>query len=226
MKKDSLGDRMKNNYENAYRIFLTRRTPVIIRVDGRAFHTLTRKCRRPFDIDFQNVMTRVGKALMDEAQGGKLAYVQSDEVSVLLTDWDTHQTQPWFGYNLQKITSISAAIATSTFNKEMCTEGAQFDARAFNMPLDEVSNYFLWRAKDWRRNSISMAAHFRFSHQELHGVPTPEMVDMLYHARERWEDLPATCRNGMFITRSGYDNSVRPTYADVDKLVQEVLPNS
>jgi len=102
----SIGDRMKLYYENRYRIFLTRRTPVIVRLDGKAFHSLTRHCNKPFDPDFMDSKLYAGQYLAQETQGFKLAYVQSDEINILLTDYDTLQTEAYFDYNLQKLVSV------------------------------------------------------------------------------------------------------------------------
>ena len=114
--KDSLGDRMKT-YENISRIYLTKRSPVIIRIDGKAFHTFTRGFAKPFDKFFMMAMQETAKHLCKEIAGCKLAYVQSDETSLLLTDYDTIGTQPWFENNLQKLVSVSASIATLAFNR-------------------------------------------------------------------------------------------------------------
>lgn len=116
MKNDSLGDRMKG-YENAYRLYLPRRIPVIIRIDGRAFHTFTRGFQRPFDEVLMSVMQLTAKKLCEEVSGCKLAYVQSDEISLLVTNDDALETQPWFDNNLQKLVSLCASIATLEFNK-------------------------------------------------------------------------------------------------------------
>ena len=116
-KKDSLGDRMKG-YENISRIYLTKRMPVIIRVDGKAFHTFTRGFRRPFDSILMSVMQDTAKFLCKNISGCKIAYVQSDEISLLLTDYETKETQPWFDNNLQKLVSIAASMATLEFNRQ------------------------------------------------------------------------------------------------------------
>lgn len=113
---DSLGDRMKN-YENAYRLYLPRRLPVIIRVDGRAFHTFTKGFQKPFDDVFARAMRETALILCKEISGAKMAYVQSDEISVLVTNNDTIDTQPWFDNNLQKLVSLSSSIATFSFIK-------------------------------------------------------------------------------------------------------------
>lgn len=112
----NLGERMKG-YENVSRIYLTKRSPVIIRIDGRAFHTFTKGFKRPFDKNFSDIMVQTAKFLCENISGCKLAYVQSDEISLLLTDYDALQTQPWFENNLQKLVSVSASLATLIFNR-------------------------------------------------------------------------------------------------------------
>jgi tRNA(His) 5'-end guanylyltransferase len=115
-KNDSLGDRMKK-YEDISRIFLTRRIPVIIRIDGKAFHTFTKGFQKPFDEVLINTMQETAKELCERIQGCKIAYVQSDEISLLFTDDDTITTDAWFNKNIQKMVSVSASIATMGFNK-------------------------------------------------------------------------------------------------------------
>lgn len=116
-KKDSLGDRMKENYENRAKTYLVRRMPVIIRLDGKAFHTFTRGLKKPYDEIFHNAMNATMKYLCENIQGCKIGYTQSDEITLLLTDYDTLTTDAWFDNNVQKICSISASMATMAFNK-------------------------------------------------------------------------------------------------------------
>lgn len=115
--RDSLGDRMKG-YENSYRVYLPKRMPVIIRVDGKAFHSFTKGFKRPFDDMLISCMQTTAIRLCNQIEGAKLAYVQSDEISILLTNNDTIETEPWFGNNLQKLVSIAASMATLAFNRE------------------------------------------------------------------------------------------------------------
>lgn len=117
MDKTSLGDRMKNNYENISRYYLTRRTPVIIRIDGKAFHTFTRGFKKPFDDILVKSMQETMKYLCENIQGCVLGYTQSDEISLVLTDYAELTTDAWFGNNLQKMCSVSASMATLAFNK-------------------------------------------------------------------------------------------------------------
>lgn len=115
--KDNLGDRMKGFYENKTRYFLPRRTYTVIRIDGKAFHTYTRGFNTPFDDGLIEDMNNTAIKLCKEIQGAKLAFVQSDEISILLTDFDSLYTSAWFDGNIQKICSVSASIATVEFNR-------------------------------------------------------------------------------------------------------------
>src|SRR5882724_7672228 len=117
MKRDTLGDRMKADYENRTRFLLPRRTYTVIRVDGKAFHTYTRNCRRPFDEDLMSAMDAAMAGLCASIEGARLGYVQSDEISIVVTDFGSTQTEAWFDGNVQKIASITASIATVHFNR-------------------------------------------------------------------------------------------------------------
>jgi tRNA(His) guanylyltransferase len=226
---DSLGDRMKG-YENVQRTHLMRRTPVIVRVDGRAFHTYTKGFDRPFDNIIINTMVLSAMAVAKEMQGFKLAYVQSDEASFLLTDWDQLQTEAWFDNNLQKIVSIAAATMSVNFNRMIRLPAnkdklAVFDARAFNVPREDVSNYFLWRAKDWARNSVQMLARSHFPQKELQGKGLPDIHEMLHSVGVNWAtDLRDNEKNGTFITADlGTVDTVTPLYANVDAVVEAAM---
>lgn len=117
MDRTTLGDRMKNNYENITRYYLTRRMPVIIRLDMKAGHTFTRGMKKPFDDIFVKTMQDTMKYLCENIQGCVLGYTQSDEISLVLTDYTEITTDAWFGNNLQKMCSVSASMATLAFNK-------------------------------------------------------------------------------------------------------------
>lgn len=126
-KRDSLGDRMKSNYENRAKTYLVRRMPVIIRLDGKAFHTFTKGLKKPYDEIFHNTMNATMKYLCENIQGCKLGYTQSDEITILLTDYDTLDTDAWFDNNVQKICSVSASMATMMFNKTLLDEVNRYD---------------------------------------------------------------------------------------------------
>jgi tRNA(His) guanylyltransferase len=129
--KDCLGNRMKE-YENVSRHYLTRRMPALVRLDGKAFHTFTGGMQRPFDPAMTLCMQETARYLCKHVQGCKTAYVQSDEISLLLTDYETHTTDAWFDNNIQKIASVSASMATMVFNR---TFRAYVDER-YGLPAD------------------------------------------------------------------------------------------
>ena len=204
MPNTSIGKRMINNYESRVQHQLTRRIPVIIRVDGRAFHTLTRQCKKPFDQDFSNIMTATALYLCENIQGTKCAYKQSDEISILVTDFNRLTSDAWFDYNIQKLASISAGLASSVFTihwNETFDEQRviTFDARSFNIPEKEVYNYFVWRQRDWNRNSLQMLARSVYCHKQLQNKNQADMHEMLYEKDINWASLDPEWKNGIFI---------------------------
>jgi len=213
---DDLGDRIKANYENRYRLFLPRRTYTIIRVDGKAFHNFTRTCKRPFDEDFAGVMDATAVCMCEQIEGVKCAFVQSDEISLLLTDFESTQTQAWFDGNLQKLSSVSASIVTAAFNSQQTiqTGFALFDSRVFIIPdRTEVENYFIWRQQDATRNSISMAGSSCFSPKQLHQKSTNEVQEMLFTEKGiNWNDYPEGFKRGRVVSKVGGESPVTYTH--------------
>lgn len=229
MSNDSLGDRMKS-YEDAYRTKLPIRMPVIMRIDGRAFHTYTAGCRKPVDKGLVDCMNDTAIALCEEVQGCKLAYVQSDEISLLLTNYETVDTQSWFENNLQKMVSISAAVASVTFTENSwkiwgeqghngpgpgydnnystpVIKPATFDCRAFVMPKEDVCNYFLWRQQDATRNSVQMLARSLYSHKECTDKNNSELQEMCFQKGVNWNDVPIPQKRGRCIVKRSVPGS-------------------
>lgn len=206
-KSNSLGDRMKANYENRTRYFLPRRTYTIIRLDGKAFSKLTKNCVRPFDDEFMHDMDETAISLCEHVTGCKFAYIQSDEISLLLTDFDTITTDAWFDGNIQKLCSVSASIASAYFNAESSNDNitliATFDSRVFTIPdSTEVENYFIWRQQDMERNSIQMVAQSLYPQKELHGKKLPQLHDMLMIKGQNWNDLSPYYKRGRTCIKS------------------------
>lgn len=208
-KTDELGKRMKL-YEKADSHKLVKKLPVIIRIDGRAFHTFTQKLNKPFDDLLMDAMDYTLQYLCKNVTGCVLGYMQSDEISLLVQDYKNEETQPWFEYRTDKLCSIVASLATFAFNRafanytadfydycamseqlfeenkdridallECCDKGAVFDARAFTLPFEEVTNYFYWRQADAMRNSVETVGRANFSHNQLHKVNTEGIIKML-----------------------------------------------
>jgi len=201
----SLGDRMKKNYEDRQRFYLVRRTPVIVRVDGVAFHTFTRKYPK-FSEDLNWAMVRTSEQLLKRIQGAQCAFVQSDEISVLLVDYKRFVTDAWFDNNIQKICSVSAAMAATHFNyyiKNTSNRLAYFDGRAFNIPRHDVTNYFVWRQRDWITNSVQMLAQMHFSQKQMQNKSCAELKKMVVdEGHEPWVKLDNKWKYGTLIVKT------------------------
>lgn len=217
-------------YEATTKHQLLSRTPVIIRIDGKAFHTFAKKITRfdptmknqdtPFSTTMHEVMVQTTRELVGSIQNCVFGYTQSDEISLLLRDWDTHETQQWFGGSHQKMVGVSASVATAAFNFHAANIGfkqgtfadmAQFDSRVYNIPKEEVTNYFIWRQQDASRNSVQMLGHYHFSQKQMHGKSNSAVQDMLMLEKGvNWNDIPTWMKRG---------TCVAPTYitAGVDE---------
>jgi tRNA(His) 5'-end guanylyltransferase len=209
MKYDEFGDRMKI-FESVPQINLMIRTPVIMRLDGVAWHTFTRGLEKPFDETLSIAMAGATRMLCNKIQGAVFGYTQSDEISILIQDWRNLNTDRWFGNNVQKMVSVSASMATAFFNKlfyhPKVDTPAFFDSRVFNIPKEEVANYFIWRQKDATRNSINSLAQSKFSSKELHGKNTSQVQDMLMDTHGiNWNDIPTKFKRGTCVVNGAID---------------------
>lgn len=142
-KNDNLGDRMKT-YENVTRTHLTRRTPVIIRIDGKAFHTFTRGFVKPFDDILVETMQDTMKYLCENIEGCVLGYTQSDEITLVLCDYKKLTSQAWFDNNIQKMCSISASIATLEFNRKFCENKDRWFMNTYNCVYSNEEMFEKW----------------------------------------------------------------------------------
>lgn len=247
---DELGKRMKTYYEEVPKTRLMRRCPVIIRIDGRSFHSYCKGFKKPFDEVLIRSMQDTMMYLCKNIQGCVLGYSQSDEISLLLIDYKRLNSQAFFDYEIQKVCSITASMATLAFNRAfdehysrvhpdfnfyedkfdfaeaeeygynprtpegmeeikkysdayqkvscwMIDGGAMFDSRCFNIPIEEVTNYFYWRQLDATRNSIQMVGQANFSQKELHCKTCNQIQDMLHEQKDiNWNDFPAYLKRG------------------------------
>ncbi len=192
----------------------------------RAGHSFTRGFERPFDEVFIKSMQDTAKYLCKNIQNCKLSYQQSDEITLLLVDYDKLNTDCFFDYRVDKLCSIAASMATMAFNKyfydnvfvynatatvdlsdkkypfkevysKAVDKGAMFDARCFNIPKEEVTNLVYWRQLDASRNSIQMVGQANFSHKELQNKSCNDIQDMLMTQKGiNWNDLPTYQKRG------------------------------
>lgn len=208
-KNSSIGDRMKDNYENSTRLTLPRRSYTIIRIDGKAFHTYTKGLERPFDDGLIEDMDATAAYLCKNIMGAKCAYVQSDEISIVITDFETIATEAWFKNNLQKMCSISASMATMKFNELRFNRGskklAMFDSRVFQIPQKaEVENYLISRQQDATRNSIASVAQSLYPHEELKKINSDKQQEMIFQKGINWNDFSSRKKRGGLVIKETY----------------------
>lgn len=247
---DDLGKRMKEYYEQIPKTKLMRRCPIVLRIDGRAFHTFCRSFDKPFDDILIKTMQDTMKYLCENIEGCVLGYTQSDEISLLLIDYKKLNTAAWFDYEVQKLCSISASMATLAFNKffinyvdiafeKECEDlnlklflkeiteqefdeaydkleekydkyyskinRAMFDSRCFNIPKEEVTNYFYWRQLDATRNSIQMVGQANFSHKELQNKSCNDIQNMLLAEKDiNWNNFETYKKRGSCCVKKEY----------------------
>lgn len=268
---DSIGDRMKLFYESRSNYQLTRRVPVIIRVDGKCFSKFCKRFVKPYDTFLNTTLNQVMLKLCQNVQGVKFTERHSDEISLLVTDYDDIKTDAYFDYKIQKICSTVAALATAEFCRILIETSVYnsttnslndrspkdqqqkiyltfseswptFDARCFNIPKEEVVNYFWWRTLDCLRTSVNMLAQSKFSHKELTGKNSSQMQEMLFISHGiNWNDLPQEQKTGFMCFKentephgstlgdvSNYSSrtnwTIKPCYATVEEARGIITP--
>ena len=216
-KQKSLGDRMKE-YENVTNTYLIHRMPIMVRIDGRAFHTFCKGMKKPYDDVFIELMNEVTKYLLDSVTDCEIAYVESDEITLCLFPYKTYTTTPFFDGRIQKLCSILSAMATWKFNQilsewkqsvpfkveewmekslkkefaeKFSDRVAMFDCRVWNLPREEVLNCLLWRQQDSKRNAILTAGQTWIGKKQIHALKTTEIIDKLKEMGiDYWEKIP------------------------------------
>lgn len=225
---DKLGQQFKE-HEAKWESALPSQVPVIMRLDGKAFHTFTRGFVKPFSSVLHNAMADTAAALCKEIQNARFAYTQSDEISILIYE-QSDRSQPWFGNRIQKMCSVAGSLCANVFNDSLASqhllaardamrEGmtdaqvrgeyfdkfkvgrANFDVRVFSLPKEEVQDYFRWRQEDAVRNSVSMLAQAHFSHRKLHKKNRRDMLAMLQSKGISWKDLEDWKKSGSVIIK-------------------------
>lgn len=196
-------DKRMKGYERQFNVALDPNEPVIVRVDGRCFHTFTKNFQKPFDDVLSRTMRDTMQYLCENVQGCVLGYTQSDEISLLLANYLNERAEPFFGYRIQKLCSVIASMATAAFldRYEANVEDYEnefdelferyykhkyvtFDCRAFNIPKEEVTNYFYWRQSDAFRNAVNMIARTHYSDKQLKNKSRDEVIGMLHEKND------------------------------------------
>lgn len=213
--------------EKAFRTVIPAKSYAVIRVDGKGFSKYTKNLDQPFDKKFTHDMRETTKFLCENIDGAVLGFTQSDEISIIISDLSGSHTQQWFGGQIQKIVSISAAFATAKFNQlrpESSEKLAFFDARAHPLNgVEEVLEYLQWRQTDTIKNSVSMLASHYFSHKQLQGVSSVEKKRMLEEVHGVfWRGLPEAVKQGSLIKREAREEMV--TFFHGKEKVEKEIP--
>lgn len=202
--KDDLGRRMKRDYEDALRIFVPRRTHVVLRIDGRGFHKFTEELERPYSRALADALDQAALFLCQEMIGCRFGYGQSDEYSFLLTDFEREDAALWFDGNVQKMVSVSASLFTAAFNRAFPSDRiAAFDSRVLVISQwAEVERYFLWRQLDASANSLNMLASAHYTHDALLGRSTSEKHELLHARGINWAREAPDFKRGRVVKRA------------------------
>lgn len=239
---DSLGTRQKG-YEAVYKQKLVPKMPIVLRIDGKAFHTFTKGMKKPFDDLLMDSMQQTMLALCKDIPTCKLGYTQSDEITIVCICDDMKKTEGLYDYKVQKILSVIASKATRYFNKIFFENveklqhdkdvfksvvdvnvykkklfAAEFDCRVINIPEWDVINNLIWRQQDATRNSIQMLGQSYFSQKQLDKKNTSQIMDMLMlRENVNWNDLATAKKRGSCCYRKENNNNKRnPWYLDND----------
>lgn len=241
--------RIKESYENRQKYYLNRRIPAIIRLDMKTAHSYCKPLKNRFDTAFMEVMNLTAIKLAESIQGTQVIYLQSDEISILLHDYKDLTSEAWFDYNMSKIESISAAIAsveftinsdhiwskiasdTFTTNSNIIwkdfIKSAYFDSRSFNLPEQEVNNYFVARQRDCIRNSINSLGQSLYSAKELHGKNLSQVQELTFVKGHNWNDLPTSWKRGRCVVKTNVIvNNVERSKWIIDNDIPEFTQNT
>ena len=202
-KKDSLGDRMKM-YESVPKTQLMKRTPVIIRLDGKAFHTFTRGLNKPFDKIMVNTMIDTTYELCKNIQGCVFGYTQSDEITLILQDYYRLNTDAWFDYEVQKMCSIAASMASMAFNKffkKAMTEwwNATVDSLESEDPKNDIKYQEADKLLTTYANALNHGAMFD---ARVFNIPKEEVTNLIY-----WRQLDAQRNSVQMVGQANYSSS-------------------
>lgn len=216
---DELGKRMKTFYEQVPKYRLVRRTPVMIRIDGKAFHTFTRGFERPFDEVFNNAMNKTMEYLCENIQGCIFGYRQSDEISLVLSDYKKLNSDAWFDYEVQKMCSIAASMATMMFNKFFAQEASDFglkcmanfdDGDKHSLEFNNIENENLFNAYCIAAKKGAMFDARCFN------IPKEEVVNCIY-----WRQLDAARNSVQMVGQANFSHN--ELQGKSCKVIQEML---
>lgn len=218
MNKDMIGSRMKENYENVSKTKLLKKVPVAIRIDGKAFHTFTKGFQKPFDEVLMKSMQETMKYLCENIQGCVFGYTQSDEITLILIDYQTLNSSAYFDYEVQKLCSISASMATMAFNKFFKSH-----VEAFEITNTRVLGYMDCEKKEQTINlidsyykAIEKGAMFD---ARCFNIPKEEVANLIY-----WRQIDATRNSIQMVGQANFTH--KELQHKTSSMIQDMLHES
>lgn len=208
-----LRDRMLG-YEQKDNLFLNKKTPVIVRVDGSNFSKFTKHFEGKFNNDFNQIMVNTAEKVAKELSGCQMVTTHSDEISFFLCDFISEKTEPLFNYSKRKLESKIAGKVTREFilnliefnYSHLLQDFDCFDARAFNLPKDDVLNYFIYRQLDGVRNSIQMIGRLHFKQKDMLGVSNIKLTEKLDSIGVSIDSIPLWAKYGNIFFKLPVEN--------------------
>ena len=207
---DNLGLRMKTFYEQIPKTKLMRRTPVCIRIDGKAFHTFTKNFKRPFDEILIESMQETAKYLCENIQGCVMSYQQSDEISLILIDYQKLTSDAWFDYEVQKMCSVAASMATMAFNKALYKNTENYICN-LGTAWNEEMEVFKYAAI--LRNACNKGAMFD---ARCFNLPKEEVANYIY-----WRQLDATRNSIQMVGQANFSH--KELHGKTCNMIQDML---
>ena len=199
---DELGKRMKEYYEQIPKTRLMRRTPVAIRLDGKAFHTFTKGFKKPFDEVLIKSMQETMKYLCEHIQGCVLGYTQSDEITLILVDYKNLDSCAWFDYEVQKLCSVSASMATVSFNYAFKRETNKWKTQNFPTKYlghtDVAISTNTIKLLEAYNKAIEKGAMFD---ARVFNIPKEEVTNLIY-----WRQLDATRNSIQMVGQANFSH--------------------
>ena len=193
--KDDLGTRMKTFYEQIPQTKLMRRCPVALRIDGKAFHTFTKRFHKPFDEVLIKSMQETMKYLCENIQGCVLGYTQSDEITLILVDYKKLTSSAWFDYEVQKICSVAASMATMAFNEAFRSNAIEF---AYNNGENYERTSEEYKLCGVYRDAANKGAMFDC---RCFNIPKEEVTNLVY-----WRQLDASRNSIQMLGRANFSH--------------------
>jgi tRNA(His) 5'-end guanylyltransferase len=202
MNNETFAKRMRSMQQSSdFR--LPKKNYTILQLDGKAFRTWTKGLDTPFDTKFVEAMDGLAELLTEKIPNVKLAYVQSDEVNLVLTDFENENSEPYYSNRIQKVVSTSAGLASAYMTRAFPDKPfAVFDARFWVAPDKEsVKDWFVWRQADGMKNSVRAVGYARFSSKQLMNKNTKDVCEMLAELGDPWEAYDEGLQRGRVVTR-------------------------